>query len=453
MTEQTNNRLLARPEFPGRHKTALYMLNVLGKYKDADPFRLPVDWKSMGIPDYPVVIKHPMDFKTAREEVRAGAYASMDEWRADMQLIWDNCRKYNGDNHNITRSAEKMEAFMERRMEEAIAGAARELAAAQQRAGAGGLAGRGTAGGSKTTQVPREVALLRASHTPSGSDSDGDEDGRQAWPALRAAHLLLCNITPALTALCRVLLYTGLCARRLEAAASAFATARIDMKATCTAAEAGPAAAHGMAGPAKRRRLASNGLSGGGLLGVPAAADDAVPGAAAGNRVPGADDDALEQLGNSQAAEQLGTSDADDLALLAVWKRVVAKRTQAASEAQRVQHAANQLKRSLMASEEEAFELRDMLDEEAATRADVERQLTEMQEQYTKLLEEERKEQHKHAGKWKRTGVCGDQHAEALSKCSQMVQPATPVCSARILQHGAAASPNSAAKLVSLACC
>ncbi|KAF6251400.1 Bromodomain-containing protein [Scenedesmus sp. NREL 46B-D3] len=160
------------------------MLNVLRKYKDADPFRLPVDWVAMGIPDYPDVIKHPMDFKTVREKVRAGAYASMDEWHSDMQLIWDNCRKYNGDNHDITRSAEKMKTFMERRMEEAIAGAARELSAAQQRAGAGGLAGRGTAGGSKTTN--REVALLRASLTPSGSDSDGEEDGRQAWPAPRA---------------------------------------------------------------------------------------------------------------------------------------------------------------------------------------------------------------------------------------------------------------------------
>jgi hypothetical protein len=139
-----------------------------------------------GIPDYPQIIKHPMDLKTAREKVRAGAYKSMDEWRADIKRIWDNCRKYNGDDHPVTRCAEKLEAAMERRMEEAVSGAARELSSAQQRADASGLAGRGAAGGSKPRAPPREVAMLRASNTSAGSDSDGGEDGRQAGPAARA---------------------------------------------------------------------------------------------------------------------------------------------------------------------------------------------------------------------------------------------------------------------------
>ncbi|KAF6250698.1 Bromodomain-containing protein [Scenedesmus sp. NREL 46B-D3] len=166
-------------------RTALYMLNLLGKSKDAGPFRAPVDWKAEGIPDYPDVIKHPMDFKTAREKVRAGVYRSMDEWRADMKLIWDNCRKYNGENHPLAFSAKKMEAVMERRMEEAVAEAARELSLAQ-RAAAGGLAGKGAADGAKR-KAPAQAALARASSTPAGSDSDGAEDGRQAGPALQTA--------------------------------------------------------------------------------------------------------------------------------------------------------------------------------------------------------------------------------------------------------------------------
>jgi hypothetical protein len=137
-----------------------------------------------GIPDYPVIIKHPMDLRTAREKTRAGAYRSMDEWRTDIKRIWDNCRKYNGDEHPVTRMAEKLEAAMERRMEEAIAGATRELSAAQQREAAGGFSGKGTAGGNKP-RAPRELALLRASITSAGSDSDGGEDGRQAGPAAR----------------------------------------------------------------------------------------------------------------------------------------------------------------------------------------------------------------------------------------------------------------------------
>jgi hypothetical protein len=76
------------------------------------------------IPNYPDIIRHPMDFRTAREKVRTGAYRSLAEWRADMQRIWDNARTFNEDeDHPITRKADKMEAVMERRMEEAVAAA------------------------------------------------------------------------------------------------------------------------------------------------------------------------------------------------------------------------------------------------------------------------------------------------------------------------------------------
>ncbi|KAF6253924.1 hypothetical protein COO60DRAFT_370215 [Scenedesmus sp. NREL 46B-D3] len=333
------------------HKTALYMLNLLGKYKEADPFKAPVDWLDLGIPDYPDVIKHPMDLKTAREKVHTGAYKSMDEWRADMKLIWENCRTYNGTTHVITRRAEKLEAAMERRMEEAVTGAARELSAAQL-AGAGGLAGKGTTGGS-TPKPPGEVALLLASvasNTSAGSDSNGEDGGRQAGPALRMA--VRQQHQPSPEPVRRPF-------KRVAACSDEQATG------TATAAQppaAGPAAAaDGTGGLAKRGRLAGNDLNGSGNVGVPATAGVVVP-------------------------------DADDLAFLVVWKRVVAQRTTAASEAQRVRHAANKLKRSLLTSEQEARQLRYKLDEEAAVRADIKRQLTEMQAINTKL-QEEHKEQ------------------------------------------------------------
>ncbi|WIA13302.1 hypothetical protein OEZ85_006886 [Tetradesmus obliquus] len=357
------------------------MLNLLAKYKEADPFRAPVDWEALGIPDYPVVITHPMDLKTAREKVRAGAYKTMDEWRADIKRIWDNCRKYNGEEHPVTRCAEKLEAAMERRMEEAVAGAARELSTAQQRADAGGLAGKGTAGGSRP-RAPREVALLRASNTSAGSDSDGGEDGRQAGLAARTAARQQHQPSPEPMRLSLKRVASG---SNMQAAGAAAAPA----------APAGPAAAaDGRAGLAKRGRLASNNPNISGGAGMPAAAIAAAAGAAAGSMVPGVDYDALEQLSNSQAAKQLGTSDADELAFLAVWKRVVSKRAQAVSEAEGLRQATKKLKRSLLTSEEEAKQLRGRLDEEAAARAEAEAQLRELQAKHTKL-QEQHKEQHK----------------------------------------------------------
>jgi hypothetical protein len=144
-----------------------------------------------GLDDYPLIIEHPMDLRTAREKLRAGAYSSMAEWYADVKRIWDNCRKYNGKDSHYTLCAEKLEAAVERHLNEAppaVAAAARKplaVPAAQQRAGAGSLAGKRPVGGSKP-RVPGDVALLHESIDLAVSDSGGDgggEDGRQARPA------------------------------------------------------------------------------------------------------------------------------------------------------------------------------------------------------------------------------------------------------------------------------
>jgi hypothetical protein len=88
-----------------------------------------------------------------------------------------------------------------------------------------------------------------------------------------------------------------------------------DMQAAGTAAppRAPPppaAAADGRGNPAKRGRLASNGLSCGGGTGLQAAAiaAAAAAAAAAGSMILGVDYSALQQLSNTQAAQQLGAS-------------------------------------------------------------------------------------------------------------------------------------------------
>lgn len=53
------------------YETCAAMHSILAKYKEADPFRQPVDVEGLGIPDYYDVIKTPMDLKTVRDKVRA----------------------------------------------------------------------------------------------------------------------------------------------------------------------------------------------------------------------------------------------------------------------------------------------------------------------------------------------------------------------------------------------
>jgi hypothetical protein len=53
----------------------------------------------------------------------------MDAWRSDVKLIWDNCRKYNGADHAVTKLADKLNTALDRRMDEAYALARQNLAA------------------------------------------------------------------------------------------------------------------------------------------------------------------------------------------------------------------------------------------------------------------------------------------------------------------------------------
>jgi hypothetical protein len=54
-------------------EAALTMLHFIGKYKEADPFRVPVDVVALDIPDYNDVITTPMDLRTVRDKVCARA--------------------------------------------------------------------------------------------------------------------------------------------------------------------------------------------------------------------------------------------------------------------------------------------------------------------------------------------------------------------------------------------
>lgn len=52
----------------------------------------------MGLTDYPVVVKHPMDLSTVNKKFTQNKYQSIEAICDDLQLIWDNCKTYNPPN-------------------------------------------------------------------------------------------------------------------------------------------------------------------------------------------------------------------------------------------------------------------------------------------------------------------------------------------------------------------
>jgi hypothetical protein len=46
------------------------VINCLCESNDSFDFREPVDWKGMGLTDYPAIIKHPMDLNTVLKRLK-----------------------------------------------------------------------------------------------------------------------------------------------------------------------------------------------------------------------------------------------------------------------------------------------------------------------------------------------------------------------------------------------
>lgn len=85
----------------------------LGRPESA-PFAEPVDWKQLGLLDYPALVKKPMDLGTIRvramlvilcicypnciniqDKILMKGYSSADDIAGDIRLVWTNCMTYN----------------------------------------------------------------------------------------------------------------------------------------------------------------------------------------------------------------------------------------------------------------------------------------------------------------------------------------------------------------------
>uniref|UniRef100_A0A8C6LEW8 Bromodomain adjacent to zinc finger domain 2B n=1 Tax=Nothobranchius furzeri TaxID=105023 RepID=A0A8C6LEW8_NOTFU len=96
----------------------LLLLAELERHQDAWPFLTPVNLKS--VPGYKKVIKKPMDFSTIREKLVSSQYQNLETFIIDVNLVFDNCEKFNEDNSDIGRAGHNMRKFFEKRWTELL---------------------------------------------------------------------------------------------------------------------------------------------------------------------------------------------------------------------------------------------------------------------------------------------------------------------------------------------
>jgi bromodomain-containing factor 1 len=79
------------------------------------PFLAPVDAVALNIPDYPKIIKNPMDLTTVDTKLKEQQYANADEFYADVKLIFKNCYKYNGADSPVSALGKQLEKVFDKK--------------------------------------------------------------------------------------------------------------------------------------------------------------------------------------------------------------------------------------------------------------------------------------------------------------------------------------------------
>uniref|UniRef100_A0A671YSL8 Bromodomain adjacent to zinc finger domain 2B n=1 Tax=Sparus aurata TaxID=8175 RepID=A0A671YSL8_SPAAU len=93
--------------------TCRVLLAELEAHQDAWPFLTPVNHKA--VPGYRKVIKKPMDFSTIREKLTNNHYSNLETFIVDVNLVFENCERFNEDDSDIGRAGHRMRSFFDKR--------------------------------------------------------------------------------------------------------------------------------------------------------------------------------------------------------------------------------------------------------------------------------------------------------------------------------------------------
>jgi len=138
------------------------------------PFQTSVDAKTL--PDYYVKIKQPMDLGTMRMKMENREYDSAEEFRSDIQLVIDNCRKYNPVSHEIIGMAKKLEDTFNSRWSKLPDNRKDQF-----------LSNKDFGGDGLKREAKRRHPQMTSEYTSSSSSDDSDDEEREKiWDNLQA---------------------------------------------------------------------------------------------------------------------------------------------------------------------------------------------------------------------------------------------------------------------------
>jgi len=93
------------------------LLDNFMEQEEVAPFLEPVDWETLGLPEYPEIIKEPMDLGTIKSKLSSGKYKEPFDFTKDMRLVWENAMTFNQAGSPIYDVAQNFQRLFERKYE------------------------------------------------------------------------------------------------------------------------------------------------------------------------------------------------------------------------------------------------------------------------------------------------------------------------------------------------
>ncbi|KZT74817.1 Bromodomain-containing protein [Daedalea quercina L-15889] len=103
---------LYRDQFKHCEKV-LKELNKKSLYNVAHPFYEPVDWIKLEIPQYPKIIKKPMDLSTIKRKLTDSEYTTPDKFRDDFKLMIKNALTFNPPKNPVHEAAKELDRIFD----------------------------------------------------------------------------------------------------------------------------------------------------------------------------------------------------------------------------------------------------------------------------------------------------------------------------------------------------
>lgn len=114
----SNDAFVGFPMDASLEKRCGNLLKSISKRKMAAAFLVPVDWRGLGIPTYPQVIKQPMDLGTAEQMLTQSKFSTLEVFASTLRLVWKNAMTFNQPGDPIFKNAKGLSDIFEKQLGE-----------------------------------------------------------------------------------------------------------------------------------------------------------------------------------------------------------------------------------------------------------------------------------------------------------------------------------------------